>query len=96
MLICAPAYVLVPVVMSIFLVIYLSVAGSSPGIQDFIYLACDLGVKAEFGTINASEEINAVTDACTQSYMYNVRHETVWAIVRCGLQVPHPILCQCN
>jgi hypothetical protein len=89
LLVCAPGYILFPFVLSIFLVIYLSVAGSSRDIEDFIHLACDLGVKAEYENKALSiSEFKPMADACTQSYMYNVRHEIVWAIVRCGLQVP--------
>lgn len=89
LLVCAPAYILFPFVLSVFLVIYLSVAGSRRDIEDFIHLACDLGVKAVFEKkALARSAFKDMVDACTQSYMYNVRHEIVWAIVRCGLQVP--------
>jgi hypothetical protein len=75
-----------PFILSLFLVIYLSVDGSSKGIDEFIHEACQLGVEAEYK--HRQSVVRAKQDACEQSYMYNVQHEVFWAILRCGLQVP--------
>ena len=86
LLISGPAYITFPFIMSLFLVIYLSVAGTSGDIDKFIRVACELGARREYAH-RSKKTIKAMEDACQESYMYNIRHELFWTVVRCSLQV---------
>jgi len=86
LLICGPAYITFPFIMSLFLTIYLSVDGTSKDIAKFIHVACHLGVEKEYA--HRSRKLRAAVQyACQESYMYSIRHEIFWTTLRCCLQV---------